>query len=297
MKAKTLFITIFLALQMPPILSQCISIELSVTWKIENDFFIKDSLVSIPQLNFTYRNNCDSNYYFLKVVNNRDALPKVICAIMFYPSDEKESDCYETIKYNSKTYSNQIFNVKITGYHSYNSGLWRIFRDTIAAISTECALDGIYHCIRYDYNLENFRDYVHMLFERGQPVKYHFEPSDIVPENILGAVKDQFVFLKSGETYTDTYNLLGFQIVEGCYTFAIDQNIIESCVEAMTHSDPKLMKWTYQKIELPAHVGDYHRYSGSFNTNKVTVCFGESIERGSFKFIKKQKNTKRRKQK
>ena len=28
------------------------------------------------------------------------------------------------------------------------------------------------------------------------------------------------------------------------------------------------------KLELPAIVGEYQLYSGGFNTNKVTVCFG-----------------------
>ena len=30
-----------------------------------------------------------------------------------------------------------------------------------------------------------------------------------------------------------------------------------------------------QELELPEIVGEYQLYSGAFNTNKVTVCFGE----------------------
>jgi len=67
MKPKILLITVFLFLQTNSIFSQCISIELSITWETGYDIFKKDSIVEIPSLNITYRNNCDTNYYFFKV--------------------------------------------------------------------------------------------------------------------------------------------------------------------------------------------------------------------------------------
>jgi len=99
--------------------------------------------------------------------------------------------------------------------------------------------------------------------------KHHFEPEDLLPENIiLDPVKDQFVFLKPNEIHTDTYNLVAYKIVEGCFTFFIKRKEIKNYVA--TYKDE-----IDQEIELPEIVGEYHRYSGAFNTNKVTVCFGE----------------------
>jgi hypothetical protein len=92
--------------------------------------------------------------------------------------------------------------------------------------------------------------------------------SDITPENIIsGFIKDQFVFLKSGETYIDTYNLIGFKLVEGCFTFMIDSEDIKDYVIGIGQET--------EEFELPAIVGEYSLYSGAFNTNKVTVCFGD----------------------
>ena len=63
----------------------CISIELSVTWKMGYDNFNKDSTVSIPILNIAYRNNCNGNYYFLKVSESKDSLPPIYCGICYFP--------------------------------------------------------------------------------------------------------------------------------------------------------------------------------------------------------------------
>ena len=273
MKAKVLFISILLTLQCQLLFSQCISIELSIIWEIENDFFNKDSTVYIPKLNITYRNNCKTNYYFQKVSDNSDNLPPIGCAIMFYRSDDKEPNYLETISYYSKKYSNQNFNVRIRGGQYYGSS-WDVFGDTAVATSAECGLSSIYHFIRYDYNLDNFWKYLHLLSKCEQPVKLQFNSSDILSENILTTMKDQFVFIKSGETFIDTYNLVGFQIIEGCFTFIIDDNTIKNYL-LTTQYDSKMKKNVEQELKLPEVVGEYQLYSGAFNTNKVTVCFGE----------------------
>ena len=104
--------------------------------------------------------------------------------------------------------------------------------------------------------------------------KYKFSADDILSENIISSVGEQFVFLKSGETYTDTYNLIAFKILGGCYTFHTFDNIIENYV-LTTEMDSVTKRPVEQKLELPETVGEYFRYSGSFNTNKVTVCFGD----------------------
>jgi len=276
MKVKLFFISTLLLLQGNFLFPQCISIELSIIWEKEYDIIKKDSIVCIPKLNIIYRNNCNTNYYFSKIY--RDSLPCFTCLISYYPSEEKQ-DCYKAISYNTKKYANQNFNVTI-GTSLYYSSFWYAYKDTINAKKSpqseyvNCSLEALYHCIRYDYNLDFFWNYLHILSERGQPIKDRFESSDILPEKILTTIKDQFVFLKSRETLTDSYNLLGFQIIEGCFTFLIEQDDIKNYVLTNQY-DSKMKKNVEHKLELPAVVGEYQLYSGGFNTNKVTVCFGE----------------------
>ena len=271
MKTRLLFITTLLLLQGQVLFSQCISIELSVTWTMGYDIFNKDSTISIPILNITYRNNCNEDYYFLKACYTRDNLPNFFCTILYYPSNENY-DCHKVMQYNAKMFENQSFNVIMGG--QYYSRFWEVYCDTIDVAKphyphdVNCSLIALNECIR----LDNESDYLKMI--KQGVIKDKFEPSDVLPENILGSVKERFVFLKSGETNIDTYNLVSFQIVEGCYTFFIDQDDLKNYLTTQEY-DFNLKKLFNQKLELPAIVGEYQLYSGAFNTNKVTVCFGK----------------------
>jgi len=255
MKAKTFFITLFLFWQVQPLFSQCISIELSVTWEMKNDIFNKDSLVSTPIFHISYRNNCDDNYYFFKVSPRKDGSTMILCSAMVQYED---NDYLKRAKSHSN-YANQNFNVIMGEEPWYDAG-WKILNDTIDYHkgnhfeSVGCELEEIY---KYIYAENHFKRIIKMPFD--------FVSSDITLENILCSVNDHFVFLKSGETFVDTYNLIGFKLVEGCFTFLIDKDVIENYVMGIHN----------EKLELPLVVGEYHRYSGAFNTNKVTVCFGE----------------------
>jgi len=105
-------------------------------------------------------------------------------------------------------------------------------------------------------------------------IKLDFIVDDLLPENLINSVGERFVFLKSGETHSEPYNLIAFIILEGCFTFHTLDNIIENYV-LTTQMDSATKRPVEQKLELPETVGEYFRYSGSFNTNKVTVCFGD----------------------
>ena len=239
--------------------SQCISVELSVTWEMGYDIFKKDSIVSIPKLNITYRNNCDTNYYFFKVSPRKDGSIMILCSGMMQYED---NDYLKWAKLHGN-YANQKFNVIMGKTPWYNAG-WDIFNDTKDSYEGHyferigCDLDEIYQYM-----------YAGNYFKRVIKMPFYFVPSDITPENILTSVSDQFVFLKSGKTFVDTYNLIGFKIVEGCFTFMILKNEIENYVIAFHDHKNSI------NVELPKIVGEYYRYSGGFNTNKVTVCFGE----------------------
>ena len=238
--------------------SQCISIELSVTWETGYDIFKKDSIVEIPFLNITYRNNCDTNYYFLKVSDSKEGLPKIPSHMRYREGDVNPYVVKGGYFYTQ--HANRNFNVRIGWIPCYSSG-WLVhsttvdFRNQVWSLEfINCALNSIYSYINNEVTLKDMH--------------FCFIPSDITSENILGEIKDQFVFLKPGETFIDSYNLIAFKLLAANFTFFIDQDEIKNYV--LTLENRKNIEF-----ELPETVGEYHRYSGSFSTNKVTVCFGE----------------------
>ena len=256
MKVKILFITMLFFMQVQ-LFSQCISIELSVTWQMGHDIFNKDSVISVPILNITYRNDCDANYYFFKVSPRKDGENMVLCLALRSSSNYNK---LEIAKLHAN-YANENYNVQIGGRPWYNMG-WEIIEDTFEyylnnpnKFPPSCSLEDIYDYL-YSENCYGVKKAQHG----------YFKPSILTPENILsGTVTDQFAFLKPNENHVDTYNLIGYKKIEGCYTFYIGQDEIKKYVLGTDSIE----------IELPSVVGDYQLYSGKFNTNKVTVCFGE----------------------
>lgn len=275
MKAKVLFITTLLFLQGQFLFSQCISIELSVTWEMGYDIFNKDSVVNIPKLKITYRNNCDTNYYFKKICESKDSLPQISCL----HSSPSPLNRYATLKSFMKDYildrhPNQNFRVKLnTGGLFYRNNMWIVVDsdivDELKRLIAYCNLSELYSYIQLDNERKGLSKK-----SQKEPVKFHFEPEDMLPDNLLASVKDQFVFLKSSEEIVDTYNLIGFKLVEGCFTFFIKQNDIKNYVLSQEYSS-EMKRFVDIELELPEIVGEYLRYTGAFNTNKVTVCFGE----------------------
>jgi len=263
MKPKILLIVALLILQGNYLFSQCISIELSVVWEMRGDIFNEDSVVNTPILNITYRNNCSDNYYFFKVSPRKDVEPMVMCRALVNYVD---FDLRKRAKSHGN-YANENFSVIIGKSPWYNKG-WNI-----EGGSAEYIEKSFFHR-SVDLSLQEIYDYLYSKRHyKPAPLGFYnyFTSSFITPENIISDfLQDQFVFLKPFETHIDTYNLIGYKIVEGCFTFLIGQDEIKDYVVGRGE------EWgTTQEIELPEIVGEYLRYSGAFNTNKVTVCFGE----------------------
>lgn len=270
MKAKILFITMLFLLQSKFIFPQCMNVELSITWEEGLDIFNKKSKVSIPKLNITYRNDCDNDHYYLRVSPKKDATPVLGCGILLsnpFGCKEKPEDYLKRIKKTQGFYKNQSFNVVIGIEPSISIG-WFISRDSTSYFDTfsesvSCGLKTFYEFLYPEYciKIKNMYD--------------DFASLDTISDSIMfGAMSELFVFLKAGETFTVSYNLIGFQLEWGCYTFMLDKNTIENFIT----NYPKVgssISYGALKIELPAKVGEYLLYSGSVNTNKVTVCFGE----------------------
>ena len=270
MKAKIVFIIVLLSLQGYNLFSQSISVELSITWETGHDIFIDDSMVYVPKLHITYRNMSNTNYYFLKISDDRDELPRIGCGIsrhpMFSTFDEFMSwrKDYRARAKEYGNYAKQNFHVIMWGHPAFIKG-WDVISDSlyfgeekeIEFEEINCDLQDIYGYMYHSKNSEQVFDTL------------YFSPSDIIPENILSAVKDQFVFLKPNETFTNTYNLIGFKTIKGCFTFKIELSNFFGYVSI----DPFL--WKEPKMELPEKVGEFSLYTGTFHSNTVTICFDE----------------------
>ena len=245
---KFIIITLLLSLQAHLLFSQCVSAELSLTWEAGYDIFTKDSMVYIPKLNIRYRNMSNTNYYFLKISDDRNGLPRIGCDISIHPSfsnfDEYmhwKTDYLERAKEHGN-YAYRNFYVSVGGFFSYNRG-WEVYSDAVyySLFSDEEqeSEDCIINC-----NLRDIYEYMY----HGNSLKYEieimsFSSTDLTPENILGAVKDQFVFLEPGEIYVDTYDLSGFKLVEGCFTFVINQPTFMDSVLVESIWDDTLSEW------------------------------------------------------
>ena len=277
MMARISLIVVVLFFQCFLVFSQCISVELSVTWESGYDIFKKDSMVHIPKLHITYRNMSDVNLYFLKISNSRNGFPWIGCLISLHPHFSNFDDYlrwsrdYLARAKEHSNYANENFHVSIGGYG--NPTLirdWVVFSDSIYFGEEEieedminCSLGKIYEYMYRNDNSENIGE------------KVYFSPSDVTPENIFSTVKDQFVFLKHNEVYIDTYNLIGFKLVEGYFTFIINQKGFADYVLIQPIWDNDKSCLIEQKTELPEKVGEYHLYSGAFFSNSVTVNFSK----------------------
>jgi len=284
MKRQLLLILSFLLLQMQFVFSQCVSIELSIIWKTGYDIIRKDSIINIPILNVTYRNNCDTDYYFLNLDGSENNLPRIPCTILDnVPYEEYVQPNYIQSEKLYGKYANQKFSVQIGRNHYYTTG-WRVFWISdftdITSEYVNCYLSRIYAFISHDKNLDD-----HAKITHGGAYKLDFKQEDLVQDSLLNSVGERFVFLKSGETFNNTYNLLPFHIVNGCFTFFIHDNKIDNYVLSSEY-DSELRKFVEIKHELPTLVGEYHLYSGAFNTNKVTVCFGEQSDDRNLEYLR-----------
>jgi hypothetical protein len=263
MKTKLLLFTTLFLLHETILFSQCISIELSLTWEMHNDIFNKDSVMNTPVLNISYYNHCTENYYFLKL-SSKDAEKHATTGRLapFYTDNDYRKRAQKNLNY----YINYNFDVIIGGKPWYDKS-WSISctKEDYQKAFGETVQFGLHEIYDYMYR-ENY-----LIRKKEKPRPAYFVPSDITPENILldSIIKDQFVFLKPREIQTDTYNLIAYKLVGGCFTFLIEQEEIKNYVV-----DQFSVFLEEIEIELPEIVGEYQRYSGAFNTNKVTVCFG-----------------------
>jgi len=108
--------------------SQCLSIELSIEWKSENNvlkIIENKDLICVPYLTITYRNNTEKDIYLLKTNNNNSKYP-FIPVTSFINTNMDLSEQVE----NHLTFFGKEFNVFI-GNPCYFRGGWEILEGTV----------------------------------------------------------------------------------------------------------------------------------------------------------------------
>ena len=150
---------------------------------------------------------------------------------------------------------------------------WEILSDTVS-IEAAHTIDHINDVISnvYEYVLGN------KIYENDDvPINTENNANDITEESIFTKLRDNFVFLKAGEKYTASYNLIGFQLVGGDYCFKSYTDSLSGFVYPDDpYWDKNQEKWEYNMTPLPAKVKEYKLFSGMVNTNNVSVRFKKS---------------------
>lgn len=248
--------------------AQCVSIELTVCWKKGNSVFVNnDSNTCLPYLNIIYRNNSEMPLYFLKVSQERKGLPQITRSSLPGQIVSNKS----ALKY--ANYSGNSYIIELGTSYNYLDG-WEILPDTLnSGLEHEIDIinDDLADIYEYIFN-KTSTEYTDINKER----KLHFNKSEINPDGILKSINDHFVFLNPGEIYTESYNLLGFQLVRGSFTFIINQNDLKDYVFTEPIWDNNQAKYIETKAYLPEKVGKYKLFYGDFNSNETTIKFSNS---------------------
>jgi hypothetical protein len=294
---------IFLFLFFAKLEAQDISIEFSIEWKNELDFQfkeLKNDNIHPAYLCIAYRNISNKPLYCLKITEGKVDLPEILCLGNYsksYPAPKfllNANDDYFKRHYYVGFKSNPHYNMNLT---------WDIRNDTadieykvimetrerpIYDVVTEGSPIGVIGgdtVTLNDWLFSELNDIYNFIFchyypeiqekigKDGKKQTCHYS-FDITQDTIMNNSIDKFVFLKPSETYVDRYNLIGFQITGGTFTFQLDDTKSLNYVETEpVYTDDKPTIDYYLKKQLPLKMGKYELFTGEFLTNKVSVQF------------------------
>ena len=145
-----------------------------------------------------------------------------------------------------------------------NDDLWAIY----TVLQTQKSLNNLelkkqLSSFNYpDKEIVSYREAQRIINEKKELVNLghnHFPNRLLTEDEISEKYKDNFVFLKSGETYKQEVNLIGFHFLGGNYEFLISA---ESIPGYTISKDGK-------KINLPKLVKGYQLFERDFLTNKI----------------------------
>lgn len=242
--------------------SQRIAIELSIHWNNEEDpYHSNGDSLCVPYLDITYRNMSNEALYFLKVSQKENGFSRHLVGgrIRVYDGSVELGQFYDYLDYSKYHYS-----IRFDAHPCYVS-CWRLL--DASDPSDEQEIDPINDDLKYIYAYLSAKYFSPPKEEKIQS----YLKSEITPDKILNELNDRFVFLKPGDIYIDTYNLVAFKLVKGTFTFNGIPDGLKDYVHDYDGVWDNNQGYIYEKIPLPSVVGEYKLYSDSVATNSITV--------------------------
>lgn len=288
---KKLIIIFILGIFTNIIYAQNVSVEFSIEWQNELSYSIKElekTDIKPAYLILKYRNISDKPLYFSKITEGIFDLPDLLLGRAVYRFDNMPFTYYQNDT--CKPYFTVGFRPN-SYYYSWFS--WNFRKDTICGerfvffeysmldekgnlpepIVVENKTDGLFD------NLNNiYTDIYNRFYPEFIDEKNNFYEEDITEYNILKKFRDRFVFLKPKETFVAKFNLIGFQLVGGNFTFQLDSVKSLNYVNVELPKEDKYAKSEYKQKKLPQKVGEYELFTGDFVSNKTSVYF-EGVKR------------------
>ena len=257
-----LFFILTLTLSSFNCFSQSVSITMSVDCRdSDKELCLKYSLPCISFISISYQNVSDRPLYCPKITKNDASFPPLALA-----STAHFVDSIADIAPLRRIYDRK-YNIVMYGGTSYLMS-WEIF-DWAADYNIEHVSNSV-NDVLCDINNIIEDD---SLEKKNEPLKTDYLSTDITEAGILNIVKDNFVFLKPGETYNDYFNMISFQLLGGEYTFLLRSDTIVNSVDCDNYWNSQTKRWENNVCPLPQNVGIYQLAHGLFRVNELTVKY------------------------
>jgi len=269
MKKAILVIILFFSLQ--KLFPQELSMELSISWEMEKDYFSEnnDSILT-AFLNITYTNNSNTAYYTRKVFNYY-GFPYIYhnCYNVYLWGERERVEFLKTPDLDKLPTDSLIAQIQFYGTGSY----WEIldtqmYIERLTSVEYEdlnwnCSFSTSYNYIFENENIESYIDYPGSNIPN---ISKGSESEVTLEDNIRTNYAESFIFLHPRSSYTEKLNLIVFQKIGGFYRFIITPYDIRN----IYISDEILIK---KEIALPEKIGIYNLYKQEIKSNEVEVTF------------------------
>ncbi|MCL2598203.1 MAG: hypothetical protein FWD66_11270 [Paludibacter sp.] len=270
------FLFIFVLIELTEIYAQDVSIEFSIEWKNKIDFPFSELQgrdVKPAYLHITYRNLSSEPLFFMRVSSGHAGFPLLPYVAM--DNYGRMLTPYELFtKYRNYSKDNYIVEISQTAV-TFTHG-WSLEYDTTNVYEPH-EMPYANQNLAYIYNYitkQYYPDvpYPHKYRADGMIQDSH-NPQDITKDSIKGNSHDEFIYMEPGEVYIDTYNLIGFQLIGGNFTFELITKKSEDYIYLETPLEEVKKTRRMRTMKLPDYVGKYKLFTGEFLTNKLTVYF------------------------
>jgi len=133
------------------------------------------------------------------------------------------------------------------------------------------------------YNLDTNKQLAFFDYPQKEIVPYigHYADTSIeghkvaVDENDfpIDQYKNQFIFLKRNEEYTQRLNLLPLLLLGGNYCFSLAHYRFENCIKLYNSGIDDSLKPYFSKLKFPEKFGEYYLYTDEYISNDTCIKF------------------------